>query len=550
MPPKKRRNYTLEEVATHNTAKSLWVIMNRKVYDVTMFHKRHPGGAAVLLQMGGKDATAAATAAHKTILPGNLMWEFCIGSVVRQKKLEVPQAPGPPAVAVAGGSTNSLAVPADGSGSVAYGSGKPASDLYPSGTASYLYDSQPSKETTSHSVEETYSKPASPLGSSELAPPQAVVTRRGSTGSRKEVGSRANLGVPKASSAGPPVTRQTSGRGKASSSARPAVTASAKADAASSVRPRPEAAGDELRPKSSGEEVRPAQRAAPISGVPQRSLPKPGKDDVAQPKEKDKHTEGTAKITDEVGQSPTDSFGSRSVQGSCDSGPCLITEFSNSPRRDPGSVIIHAAEFLMESLRADHRLKRWSDLSEQSVLSRQVQRFLAAASIAWPAASSSEDATSVRQELRQRVHGAGHEVADTLLDVMRRPFPLGEDVLVEAVRIMCEECLGDSRLVRFFAAVAGGGSSPSTRAVVERHHSGGKTAPKPVPVDAVDPGQQAREQACSLEPGDDRSGGEASEVSSRCQPKSPGLCSLPGQCSAPGPALASTQILGGKVLKC
>ena len=40
--------------------------------------------AGVLLQMGGKDATAAAAAAHKSILPANLMWEFCVGYIVRR----------------------------------------------------------------------------------------------------------------------------------------------------------------------------------------------------------------------------------------------------------------------------------------------------------------------------------------------------------------------------------------------------------------------------------------------------------------------------------
>jgi len=87
MPPKRRGQYTIDEVEAHNTARSLWIVMNRKVYDITVFHKRHPGGPAVLLQMGGKDATAAATAAHSSILPGNLMWEFCIGSIVRNKKV-------------------------------------------------------------------------------------------------------------------------------------------------------------------------------------------------------------------------------------------------------------------------------------------------------------------------------------------------------------------------------------------------------------------------------------------------------------------------------
>ncbi|CAE6956271.1 unnamed protein product, partial [Symbiodinium sp. CCMP2456] len=82
-------------VIKHNTPSSLWVIMNRKVYDVTNFHKKHPGGPGVLLQMGGKDATAAAAAAHKSILPANLMWEFCIGYIVRTKPQEGAVAPPP-----------------------------------------------------------------------------------------------------------------------------------------------------------------------------------------------------------------------------------------------------------------------------------------------------------------------------------------------------------------------------------------------------------------------------------------------------------------------
>ncbi|CAJ1454866.1 unnamed protein product [Effrenium voratum] len=86
--PALRKPYTVEEVMKHNTPSSLWVIMNRKVYDVTAFHKKHPGGPGVLLQMGGKDATAAAAAAHKSILPANLMWEFCVGYIVRVKPQE------------------------------------------------------------------------------------------------------------------------------------------------------------------------------------------------------------------------------------------------------------------------------------------------------------------------------------------------------------------------------------------------------------------------------------------------------------------------------
>ncbi|CAE7256754.1 unnamed protein product [Symbiodinium natans] len=96
--PAQRKPYTVEEVIKHNTPSSLWVIMNRKVYDVTAFHKKHPGGPGVLLQMGGKDATAAAAAAHKSILPANLMWEFCIGYIVRTKPQEEGQADNKPPV--------------------------------------------------------------------------------------------------------------------------------------------------------------------------------------------------------------------------------------------------------------------------------------------------------------------------------------------------------------------------------------------------------------------------------------------------------------------
>jgi len=91
---KKAAQYTEAEVATHNTEKSLWLIMNRKVYDVTKFHKQHPGGPAVMLQMAGRDATAAATAAHKSTLPANLMKEFVIGSVKKAGKADDEQENG------------------------------------------------------------------------------------------------------------------------------------------------------------------------------------------------------------------------------------------------------------------------------------------------------------------------------------------------------------------------------------------------------------------------------------------------------------------------
>ncbi|RPB24073.1 L-lactate ferricytochrome c oxidoreductase [Terfezia boudieri ATCC MYA-4762] len=46
-----------KEVAKHNSRKSCWVILYGTVYDVTDFIDSHPGGANVILQLAGKDAT-------------------------------------------------------------------------------------------------------------------------------------------------------------------------------------------------------------------------------------------------------------------------------------------------------------------------------------------------------------------------------------------------------------------------------------------------------------------------------------------------------------
>ncbi len=49
--------YSPEEVSKHNTEKSLWITHNNKVYDVTDFAQRHPGGAPVLCKHAGQDVS-------------------------------------------------------------------------------------------------------------------------------------------------------------------------------------------------------------------------------------------------------------------------------------------------------------------------------------------------------------------------------------------------------------------------------------------------------------------------------------------------------------
>ncbi|KAI9499351.1 hypothetical protein BDB00DRAFT_796457 [Zychaea mexicana] len=50
--------YTRDEVVSHNTPESCWVLYKGNVYDVTEFIQDHPGGDDLILDYGGKDVTA------------------------------------------------------------------------------------------------------------------------------------------------------------------------------------------------------------------------------------------------------------------------------------------------------------------------------------------------------------------------------------------------------------------------------------------------------------------------------------------------------------
>lgn len=50
-------SYALTDIAAHSTASDCWLVIRGKVYNVTSFIPRHPGGEAILKGCG-KDATA------------------------------------------------------------------------------------------------------------------------------------------------------------------------------------------------------------------------------------------------------------------------------------------------------------------------------------------------------------------------------------------------------------------------------------------------------------------------------------------------------------
>jgi predicted heme/steroid binding protein len=60
------KEYTLADVAKHNTDKDCWVVVNGQVLDVTKFLPKHPGGKPAIMLYAGKDATAEFNMLHKS----------------------------------------------------------------------------------------------------------------------------------------------------------------------------------------------------------------------------------------------------------------------------------------------------------------------------------------------------------------------------------------------------------------------------------------------------------------------------------------------------
>ncbi|GAV01754.1 hypothetical protein RvY_12413 [Ramazzottius varieornatus] len=74
--------FTWEEVGQHNSQESCWCYINNKVYDITTWLDRHPGGKKVLLLAAGRDCTDLFISYHPfTEKPAQLLAKYCIGQV-------------------------------------------------------------------------------------------------------------------------------------------------------------------------------------------------------------------------------------------------------------------------------------------------------------------------------------------------------------------------------------------------------------------------------------------------------------------------------------
>ncbi|CAH0380519.1 unnamed protein product [Bemisia tabaci] len=53
------REISMRQVERHNKIDDCWIILYDKIYDITFFINKHPGGAEVMLEYAGRDATFA-----------------------------------------------------------------------------------------------------------------------------------------------------------------------------------------------------------------------------------------------------------------------------------------------------------------------------------------------------------------------------------------------------------------------------------------------------------------------------------------------------------
>ncbi|KAF7721053.1 hypothetical protein EC973_005518 [Apophysomyces ossiformis] len=73
---------SLAEVEKHNQRNDLWVIIHGKVYDLTEFLAKHPGGPNIILKYAGKDATEAYDDVHPPDMINRFLGDdLCLGSI-------------------------------------------------------------------------------------------------------------------------------------------------------------------------------------------------------------------------------------------------------------------------------------------------------------------------------------------------------------------------------------------------------------------------------------------------------------------------------------
>lgn len=81
MAKKEIKEYSWEEISKHNTESSCWIVVYNKVFDVTPFLDKHPGGGKIIVKTAGKDATEAYERAFHSPKARGMLKGYLIGKL-------------------------------------------------------------------------------------------------------------------------------------------------------------------------------------------------------------------------------------------------------------------------------------------------------------------------------------------------------------------------------------------------------------------------------------------------------------------------------------
>ena len=81
MKEKQKNIFTLKQVSEHKTESVCWVAIDNKVYNITKWLSKHPGGKSVLFNLAGTDCSDEFRTFHYK--PNyELLKAFCVGFIV------------------------------------------------------------------------------------------------------------------------------------------------------------------------------------------------------------------------------------------------------------------------------------------------------------------------------------------------------------------------------------------------------------------------------------------------------------------------------------